>query len=116
MFMASIINLYDIRFETMIQKGSTVICFGLLGVLPIGLIVSLFTIRKFRASGMIGSEEFEKKYKELTMEGEGSRSLIQDNWKVITLFRWSFTSILLVILRQYPQFQMMILLFTSICF
>ena len=67
-FMASLINLYDIKFETAIQKASTSLCFGLGAVLPFGLFVIMVAVFKFRKAGIIGSEEYQAKYSELTMD------------------------------------------------
>lgn len=67
-FMASLINLYDIKFETAFQMASTSLCFGLGIVLPFGLFVIMFAVFKFRKAGIIGSDEYQAKFSELTMD------------------------------------------------
>jgi hypothetical protein len=57
-FMAALINLYDIKFETAFQMASTALCFGLGTVLPFGLFVIMIAVFKFRKAGIIGSDEY----------------------------------------------------------
>ncbi len=66
--MASIINLYDIQFNTAIEKASTGLCFGLVSMMPIGLVITFVAIHKFREMKIIGSEDYQERYSELTME------------------------------------------------
>ena len=70
--MASAINLYDVQFNTAIEIVSTGLCFGLVFMMPIGLLITFVAIHKFRKLKIIGSEDYQEKYSELTMERDES--------------------------------------------
>jgi hypothetical protein len=46
--MAVMINLYDIQFNNAMEIASTGLCFGLVFIMPIGLMVTFCAIYKFR--------------------------------------------------------------------
>ena len=72
--MASIINLYDIQFNNAVEIASTGLCFALVIVMPIGLIIAFYAIHKFRKLKIIGSEDYQEKYSELTMDRDESET------------------------------------------
>ena len=104
MIMASIINLYDLRYEKPIEMASMIICFGLLGILPIALVASFIALYKFRKAQMLGNEDYQANYGQLTMDPEcKGGNFIKDYWKPLVLIRWTLTNLLLVFGRDHPE-------------
>ena len=44
------------------------------------------------------------------------KSIVGVYWNIITLVRWSFTILILVVLRDAPEWQIMLLLILSVLF
>ena len=72
-----------------------------------------FIIRS--ASNDLESDYFKAKYGTLT-EGVNTGSIVGKYWNVIVLVRWSVTIIILVVLRDIPEWQIMYLLMVSVFF
>ena len=72
MFMATLINLYDFQFGNAVEIASTGLCLGLSIIMPIGLMITFYAIHKFRKLGIIGTEDYQKRYSELTMDRDES--------------------------------------------
>jgi hypothetical protein len=53
MLMASLINIYNIKFDSLMEKVSTSTAGFFLFILPAGMIASWFLINKYRASNML---------------------------------------------------------------
>jgi Na+/glutamate symporter len=70
--MAAMINLYDIKFNNAMEIASTGLCFGLVFLMPIGLMITFYAIYKFRKLKIIGSDDYQDKFSELTMERDES--------------------------------------------
>ena len=72
--MASMINLYDIQFNNAVEIASTGLCIGLVIMMPIGLMIAFYAINKFRKLKIIGSEDYQERYSELTMDRDESET------------------------------------------
>jgi len=70
--MATMINLYDFQFSNAVERASTALCLGLSIMMPIGLVITFYAIEKFRKLKIIGNEEYQERYSELTMERDES--------------------------------------------
>jgi len=64
---------------------------------------------------MMNSKEFKVKYGVLT-EGMRVTNWISTHWNLMILIRWVITSIILILLRNYNQFQIILLFIISVLF
>lgn len=109
-FVSSSINLYDINFKTPVNKLSAVLsCI----ILPTCIICAglIFYIVKKRKE----YDNFEEKYGEIVEDLKISRdSILTQYWKPLNLIRWLLTVMILIILRNYPSFQILLFLALSV--
>ena len=115
MLLASLINIYNINFNGLLETVSTAVSLVLLVVLPSGLVATYLLVKKFRTLKMLEDESFQEKYSEL-ISADHKPNLIGSYCKVIVTFRWSLTLIVLVFSRDHYEFQIMMLLVLSILF
>jgi hypothetical protein len=103
--MATMINLYDFQFGNAVEIASTGLCLGLSIFMPIGLIITFYAIHKFRKLEIIGTEDYQERYSELTMDRDESERMthfIKDYWKPMVLVRWTVTTLILCTIRNNP--------------
>ena len=101
--MASIINIYQFKFDSLMEKVSTSAAVFFLIILPTGLLVSSFLITKYRAANMLEDSNFQKKMSEL-LSSDHKKNLVGTYWKVLVTFRWTLTLLILVLGRDHFGF------------
>lgn len=88
-------------------------------VIPIALAASIVIfvkiLRRTRAKDKFNSKLYNKKYGTLT-ESLNTKTAIGTYWNVLILFRWMWTTLVLVFLRDHQAIQILSLLVTSILF
>jgi hypothetical protein len=88
-------------------------------VIPIALAASMvifvIILRATRAKDKFNTKLYKKKYGTLT-EGLNTKTAIGTYWNVLILFRWLWTTLVLVFLRDHQEIQILSLLVTSILF
>ncbi|TNV86294.1 hypothetical protein FGO68_gene17292 [Halteria grandinella] len=102
LLIASLINLYYLKTDTVLNFLSTLGSLSMLGLLGL-CIASIFK--------MINSGNNEKleKYAEPLVQGINMKSSIGKFWMPIILFKWGLLSLILVTLRDHAGFQLMLL-------
>lgn len=61
------------------------------------------------------SEEFEKKFGVL-IEGLRVKGWISSRWNFLIMIRWVITCVILIVVKDYSQFQIMLLFIVSVIF
>jgi hypothetical protein len=86
-------------------------------VIPIALAASIVIfvkiLRRTRAKDKFNTKLYNKKYGTLT-EGLNTKTAIGTYWNVLILFRWLWTTLVLIFLRDHQAIQILSLLVTSI--
>ena len=79
--------------------------------------IGVFTkiLRSYRLQGKLDDADFIAKYGTL-IEGVHTYTAIGSYWNVLILARWVWTTLVLIFLRDFSEFQIMGLLLTSILF
>lgn len=103
MLLASLINIYNINFDGLLETVSTAVSLVLLVALPSGLVATYLLVKKYRTLKMLEDEGFKEKYSEL-ISADHKSNLIGSYWKVIVTLRWSLTLIVLVFSRDHYEF------------
>lgn len=116
MLLSSLINIYDINFDGLLETVSTSVSLVLFAVLPSGLVATYLQIRKYRSGLTILEDQgFQERYSEL-ISADHRANIVGSYWKVIVTFRWTLTLIVLVFARDHYECQIMMLLALSILF
>lgn len=110
---SSLINLYYLHFGTFADTFCSIVSI----LMIIGLLYVLIAIYKRLKAGYKKTDEdtFLKECGTL-VEGCYVEGIVGHYWSLITLVRWTVTVIVLVISRNYPEFQIFSLLITSTTF
>jgi Na+/H+ antiporter NhaC len=95
----------------LIASFSTVLSFLIVFLIPV-CTASTFYVLKQNINNL-ESEVFKERFKVL-VEGQNTKALIGIFWQPLVNLRWILTNLILVILRDYPEVQLQLLLFTSI--
>lgn len=114
--MASLINIYNFKFETLIELVSTNVSLVILVILPAGLVTSYFLIRKYRGLQLLEDEKFQKGNMSELLSSDHKTNLIGTYWKVLVAFRWTLTLLILVLGRDHFELQILTLLALSVLF
>ena len=93
----------------MINFISSSIAIGTVVVLLCSMLGAADVIGKNYKAGTLSSEAFLSRYKNLT-EGLRIEGSLARYWTIVTLTRWALLCIVLVILRGYYAFQILLLL------
>ena len=113
MLLSSLINIYNISFNSLLEIVSTSISISVLAVLPFGLAVTYILIKRFRGLNMLEDQGFQEKYSEL-ISSDHKPNLVGSYWKVIVTFRWTITLFVIVFARDHNGLQIIMLLVCSI--
>ena len=98
------------------QRTSTVMCFILIAVLPITLIAIIRQIYKIRVARILDPENDSEKEKGFIQEGNLRNNLVGNYWFPLVMIRWTITNLIIILLRDYPQFQITFFLVLSVSF
>ncbi len=106
--MFCIINLYHLQDDLILYKMSTLITFFILIVVVQWMIpVMSFIIRKYDKQKALDSPEFKGAYGAIT-DGMTLSGFAGKYWMIHMLVRWTIVSIILVTLRDYSTFQILL--------
>lgn len=83
------------------EKGSTIICFFLIGCLPIILLITFRVIYRIRQAGEQNTEIDKAKYGEIISE-DLRDNLLGNYWNPLVMVRWTVTNVIVIALRDYP--------------
>jgi hypothetical protein len=103
LLLSALINIYNIKFDSLLDIISTIVSIVVFSVLPLGLVASFFIIRKFRQQKGQENQTFNERYSEV-LSSDHKSNLIGTYWKFITLLRWTFTLIIMVFAREHYDF------------
>lgn len=113
MLLSSLINVYNLHFNGLIETISSIVSIIVLVVLPCGLVAAYKTVKKYSGLEKLHDKDFQEKYSEL-MSSDHKANLIGTYWKVIVSFRWTLTLLILVFAREHFALQILSLLSLSI--
>ncbi|TNV87952.1 hypothetical protein FGO68_gene897 [Halteria grandinella] len=111
LIISSLINMYEFKFDTpgkMLSSSLSVVIIGLSQLITLALLYKV-NYSDFR------SAEFVSKYGTL-LEGINLKSVIGRNWSVLVMIRWTVTSVIMVLFREYYYLQAQTLLVISVVF
>ena len=83
------------------EKGSTIICFLLIGCLPIMLLITFRVIYRIRQAREQNNEIDKAKYGEIISEYLRD-NLLGNYWNPLVMLRWTVTNVIVIALRDYP--------------
>ncbi len=103
MLMASLINIYNFKFNSLMEIVSTSTACFFLFILPAGLLTSWFFIKKYRALNMLEDSYFQDKMSEL-VSTDHKKNAVGTYWKVLVTLRWMLTLLILVFGKDHYEF------------
>ena len=103
LLLSALINIYNIKFESLMEIISSSVSIAVFAVLPLGLVASLIIVKKFRDQKGHEDAIFKEKYSEVLSE-DHKPNLIGNFWKVIILLRWTISLIIMVFARDHYDF------------
>ena len=110
------INICMLNFKKMNGEGiSSVLSLVLIAICAVCLVVIYKIVRKYQLLNMINSEEYKIKYGVLT-DGLRVKNWVSTHWNFLILMRWVITCSILIVLRNYNQFQIIFLLIISVIY
>ncbi|TNV86418.1 hypothetical protein FGO68_gene17688 [Halteria grandinella] len=106
LLVTSLINLYSLKFNTVVAFASTACSFVTIIVLTVGIIKMAETLKATPI------DQIQRKSAPI-VEGINTKTAIGRYWMPITLVKWAILSVTLVTLRNYPVMQLSIVSFLS---
>ena len=113
LIIASLINIYDFKFVTTIEKVSIAFLILSLIAFPIALLYSFYILKKYKND--LESDIFKEKYSVL-IEGINTKTKIGLYWNPLVLLRWAITNVILVTLKDSFLIQIFTLMIISVIF
>jgi hypothetical protein len=100
--MASLINIYNFKFDSLMEKVSSSVAEFFLIILPAGLLGSWYLILHYRAKKILEDVHFQDKMGEL-LSPDYKKNLVGTYWKILVTFRWTATLLILVMGRDHYE-------------
>ncbi len=99
-FMASLINIYNFKFDSLMEKVSSSAAQFFLIMLPSGFLASWFLISHYRRINVLEDANFQDKMGEL-LSSDHKKNTVGAYWKVLVTFRWTASLLILVLGRDH---------------
>jgi amino acid permease len=62
LLLSALINIYNLKFNTLMEILSSTISISILVILPVGLVASFIMLRKYRVNFMLETIQFKERY------------------------------------------------------
>jgi len=100
--MASLINIYNFKFDSLMEKVSSSVAEFFLIILPAGLLGSWYLILHSGGKNILEDVHFQDKMGEL-LSPDYKKNLVGTYWKILVTFRWIATLLILVMGRDHYE-------------
>jgi hypothetical protein len=62
LLLSALINIYNLKFNTLMEMLSSTISISIFVILPVGLVASFIILRKYRVNFMLETIQFKERY------------------------------------------------------